>query len=65
MSDDGPKRTMQHVMNNPLTALMTDIQLLQLEDPSPSTATACGRILDLARRLGALSRKLGDIPEQP
>jgi signal transduction histidine kinase len=56
---------MQHVMNNPLTALMTDIQLLQLEDPSPSTATACGRILDLARRLGALSRKLGDIPEQP
>ncbi len=65
MSDDGPRRTMQHAINNPLTALMAEIQLLQRKDPSPSTAAACGRMMDLVRRLVALSRKLGGIPEQP
>lgn len=65
MSDGTPHRTMQHAMNNPLTALMAEIQLLQMEDPSPATAAACERMMLLVRRLHELARKLGDIPEDP
>jgi signal transduction histidine kinase len=65
MSADEPRRTMQHAMNNPLTALMAEIQLLQMEDPTPATAATCERMMALVRRLIELSRKLGDFPEQP
>ena len=65
MSDGTPHRTMQHAMNNPLTALMAEIQLLQMEDPSPATAATCDRMMLLVKRLTELSRKLGDFPEEP
>ena len=38
MSDDGPRRTMQPAINNPLPALMAEIQLLQRKDPSPANS---------------------------
>src|SRR5690606_23832614 len=60
-----PRRTMQHAMNNPLTALMAEIQLLQLEEPAPGVQESCTRMLELVQRLVVLTRRLGDLPEQP
>ncbi len=61
-----PRRTMQHAMSNPLTALMAEIQLLQMDDTaSPAVQASCTRMVELVRRLNALARQLGDTPEQP
>ena len=52
-------RALQHAFNNPLTALMAEAQLLELEPLSEEHHAAVGRILAMARRLVLLSRKLG------
>lgn len=53
-------RLLQHAFNNPLTALLAEAQLLELEALPDDQRLAVTRILDLARRLVALSRRLGD-----
>jgi signal transduction histidine kinase len=61
-----PRRTLQHAFNNPLTALMAELQLLQLEpDMPPTVIEATDRMLVLVRRLADMARQLGDIPERP
>jgi signal transduction histidine kinase len=59
-------RTLQHAFNNPLTALLAETQLLALEPLPPEHRAAVGRILELCRRLAALSRRLsgGDAARQ-
>jgi nitrogen-specific signal transduction histidine kinase len=57
-------RSLQHAFNNPLTALLAEAQLLELETLAEDQRAAVSRILDLARRLVALSRRLG-VPESP
>jgi signal transduction histidine kinase len=52
-------RALQHAFNNPLTALLAEAQLLELEPLADEAHAAVGRILALARRLVVLSRKLG------
>ncbi|CAN5919702.1 hypothetical protein BH11GEM2_BH11GEM2_06240 [soil metagenome] len=52
-------RALQHAFNNPLTALLAEAQLLELEALGSEQHAAVGRILTLARRLVVLSRKLG------
>ena len=52
-------RTLQHDFNNPLTALLAEAQLLELEPLANEHRAAVNRILELARRLAALSRRLG------
>jgi nitrogen-specific signal transduction histidine kinase len=52
-------RTLQHAFNNPLTALLAEAQLLEIEPLADEPRAAVARILELARRLVALSRKLG------
>lgn len=52
-------RALQHAFNNPLTALLAEAQLLELEPLSDEHQAAVARILALARRLVVLSRKLG------
>jgi signal transduction histidine kinase len=52
-------RTLQHAFNNPLTALLAEAQLLEIEPLADEPRAAVSRILELARRLVALSRKLG------
>ncbi len=59
-----PRRTLQHAFNNPLTALMAELQLLQLEpDASPAVLEAADRMLVIVRRLAEMARQLGDMPE--
>ena len=50
---------MRHAFNNPLTALLAEAQLLELEPLGNEQRAAVRRILELARRLVALSRRLG------
>ena len=52
-------RTLQHALNNPLTALLAEAQLLELEALPDEHRASVHRILELARRLVALSRRLG------
>ena len=51
-------RTLQHAFNNPLTALLAEAQLLELEPLGDEHRAAVLRILELARRLVGLSRRL-------
>ncbi len=59
-------RTLQHAFNNPLTALLAETQLLELEQLPDEHRAAVTRILVLCRRLVALSRRLnaGDPAQQ-
>lgn len=51
---------MLHRMNNPLTALLAEAQLLALEEGlAPETREAVGRIEAMARRLAELTRAFG------
>lgn len=52
-------RSLQHAFNNPLTALLAEAQLLELDTLEDEQRAAVNRILDLTRRLVALSRRLG------
>ena len=54
-------RTLQHAFNNPLTALLAEAQLLELEPLADEHRAAVSRILELARRLATLSRRLGTL----
>jgi signal transduction histidine kinase len=49
---------LQHAMNNPLTAVLAEAQLLEMEALPPEAMTAVGRIIESTRRLVALVRKL-------
>ena len=51
-------RTLQHAFNNPLTALLAETQLLELEQLPDEHRAAVSRILALCRRLVTLSRRL-------
>lgn len=51
-------RTLQHAFNNPLTALLAEAQLLELDPMGDDQRAAVRRILELARRLVGLSRRL-------
>ena len=57
-------RTAQHELNTPLTALLAEAQLLQLEPMSEEHRAAIGRIVALARRIAAVARKFsgGEAP---
>lgn len=59
-------RTLQHAFNNPLTALLAETQLLELEQLPDEHRAAVSRILALCRRLVTLSRRLnaGDSAQQ-
>ena len=57
-------RALQHAFNNPLTALLAEAQLLELEPLAEEHRTALTRILGLARRLVVLSRKLGAMEQR-
>lgn len=49
---------LQHSFNNPLTALLAEAQLLEMEPLAEEHRGAVRRILELARRLVILSRRL-------
>jgi signal transduction histidine kinase len=47
-----------HDLNNPLTAMLAEAQLLQLEALGEEHRAAAGRIVTLARRIAAVARRL-------
>jgi signal transduction histidine kinase len=55
---------LRHALNNPLTALMAEIQLLQLEARDEDGRAAAGRMLDLVRRLTEMSRSLESVRDR-
>jgi signal transduction histidine kinase len=50
-------RTAQHELNNPLTALLAEAQLLALEPITGEQRAAVERIVTLARRIAAVARR--------
>ena len=55
----------QHEMNNPLAALLAESQLLELDQTlNDEQRDSVKRIVDLARRVIASSRKLDALREQ-
>lgn len=52
---------LQHSMNNPLTAILAEAQLLEMEELSDETRRAVGRIVENTRRLVTLVRSLDAI----
>jgi signal transduction histidine kinase len=55
-------RSAQHDLNNPLTALLAEVQLLELEALAPEQRAAARRIVELARRVAAVARRLTVTP---
>lgn len=51
-------RRLPHAMNNPLSALLAEAQLLELEELAPEQREATERIVHLARRVIGLVREL-------
>jgi signal transduction histidine kinase len=49
---------LQHDFNNPLAALMAEVQMLQIDAPNPDVLATATRMLELVRRLTVLSRSL-------
>jgi nitrogen-specific signal transduction histidine kinase len=49
---------LQHAMNNPLTAVLAEAQLLEMESLPEEQATAVRRIVENTRRVVQLVRKL-------
>jgi nitrogen-specific signal transduction histidine kinase len=47
-----------HGLNNPLSALLAEAQLLQLEPLTAEQADAVGRIVDLCRRVVRVSKDM-------
>jgi signal transduction histidine kinase len=56
---------LRHAFNNPLTALMAELQLLQMDVREPETRAAVDRMLELVRRLTELSRALESVSDRP
>jgi len=57
-------RSAQHDLNNPLTALVAEVQLLALEPLAPEHRAAARRMVELARRVAAAARRL-DVAQGP
>lgn len=51
-------RMLQHSINNPLTALLAEAQLLEMEPLAEEHRVAVARIVELARRVAAVVRRL-------
>ena len=55
---------LRHAINNPLAALMAEIQLLQLEARDDETRAASVRMLALVRRLTEMSRTMESVRDR-
>ena len=51
-------RSAQHDLNNPLTALVAEVQMLELEALAPEHRAAARRIVELTRRVATVARRL-------
>lgn len=51
-------RMVQHALNNPLTALLAEAQLLEMEPLAQEHRMAAARLVELARRVATAARQL-------
>jgi signal transduction histidine kinase len=51
-------RMVQHALNNPLTALLAEAQLLEMEPLAEEHRMAAARLVELARRVATAARRL-------
>ncbi|HKS07754.1 MAG TPA: histidine kinase dimerization/phospho-acceptor domain-containing protein [Gemmatimonadaceae bacterium] len=56
---------LQHAFNNPLSALMAEAQLLQMDAPNDEVRQCADRMVQLVRRLTELSRSLDAVRDRP
>ena len=56
---------LQHMLNNPLAALLAEAQLLELESLSPEHMASVQRIVALCRRVIGVSRTIAGIGRNP
>ena len=52
------RRTAQHALSDALTALLAEAQLLELEPLAEEHRRAVGRIVELARQVAQVARRL-------
>lgn len=57
-------QSLQHAFNNPLSALLAEAQLLQMEAKTEDVRRAADRMVELARRLSDLTRSLDGLRER-
>jgi nitrogen-specific signal transduction histidine kinase len=59
----GPEAVaLRHALNNPLTAILAEAQLLQLEALDAEHQEAVARIVEQCRRMVAITKQLQDDP---
>ncbi len=57
METPAPKKSLQHTLNNPIAALLAELQLLEMDDLTESHRAAIERSIALVRRLIAIVRE--------
>ncbi|MHB1297547.1 MAG: histidine kinase dimerization/phospho-acceptor domain-containing protein [Gemmatimonadaceae bacterium] len=57
MSDDPPRKSLQHSLNNPLAGLLAELQLLEMEDLPPDHRESVERAIELCRRIITIVRE--------
>lgn len=57
MTSPHDQKGLQHSLNNPLAALLAELQLLELEDLPPAHREAVERAIGLVRRVVTLVRE--------
>lgn len=57
MDSSAPKKSLQHTLNNPLAGLLAELQLLEMEDLTPSQREGVERAIALCRRVVQIVRE--------
>jgi signal transduction histidine kinase len=57
METPAPKKSLQHTLNNPLAGLLAELQLLEMDDLTPSQHEGVERSIALVRRLITIVRE--------
>lgn len=57
MSAPEPPKSLQHTLNNPLAALLAELQLLEMDELRPTQRESVERSIELVRRLIRIVRE--------
>jgi signal transduction histidine kinase len=57
METPAPKKSLQHTLNNPIAGLLAELQLLEMDDLTPSQREGIERSIALVRRLITIVRE--------
>lgn len=57
MTASEPSKSLQHTLNNPLAALLAELQLLEMEALAPAQREGVERSIELVRRLIRIVRE--------